>query len=172
MSQCSQNGKRVYKISADDFAEARIRASKVISEGRKGIKFSEEHIKHLCGHGKSVVNITTGEEFSSIKEAALSVGLKSPSKIIEVCKGKANSAGRDRNNNPCIWRYKGEEDKNFGLNTFYIQRKIKCIETGEIYESIREASRETGIGQVTIRNDCKHKTSRQKIKRLHFEYFE
>lgn len=173
MCQCTQNGAREYNISADDYALAREKAAKANSELRKGMKFSEEHKEHLCGHGKPVVNLTTKKYYASAKEAAQDTGTTS-TKIIECCKGKRGSIGKDPiTKEAYIWRYKGEEDKDFGFNLFIIVRKVECIETGEVYNNIREASRETGVGRYTIKSDCDDniKKSRTNKKRLHFKYF-
>lgn len=172
MCQCTQHGNRVYNISADEYALARENAAKANSEIRKGIIFSEEHKKNLCGHGKPVVNITTGIEYSSAKEGGIATGV-SNSKIIECCRGKRGSAGKDPITLlPYLWRYKGEEDKDFGYNIFYTQQEIECIETGIIYNSIREASNLTGVGRYTIKRDCDNTIKRKCFKkdRLHFKY--
>lgn len=55
-------------------------------------------------------------------------------------------------------------------NEVFIQRKIKCIETGVIYDSIRDAYRETGVGRRTIKTDCENSASRQSKNRKHFCY--
>ena len=51
-------------------------------------------------------------------------------------------------------------------------KKVRCVETGQVWDSVAQASRETGICDVCIYLCCsgKHKTcSKQK---LHFEYVE
>lgn len=53
---------------------------------------------------------------------------------------------------------------------FLMPEKIKCVETGEIYESIRDACRETGVARTTIKADCEKTASRQSKKRKHFCY--
>lgn len=169
MCQCTQHGERQYDITADDYADARERAARANSNIRKGMQFSEEHKKNLCGHGKAVVNITTGETFASAKEAGEKMGINA-GHIGECCRGQIPSAGRDIDGSPYIWRYNGEENIDFDFNDFHIFNKIICIETGEIYESSREASRQTGVGRTTIRSDCKKTSSRQNINRLHFAY--
>lgn len=169
MCQCNKKGKRAYNVSADEYAEAREKAAKANSEIRKGMKFSEEHIKHLCGHGKPVVNITTGEKFSSVKEASKKTGINA-SHISECCKGKRPSAGKNSNQS-FVWRYVGEENFDFGMNKFTLQKSVQCVETGKIYDSIREASRDTGIGRTTIKHDCLKLTKRTKSDRVHFQYY-
>jgi len=94
MCQCTQHGERQYNITADDYADAREKAACANSEIRKGIHFSEEHKKNLCGHGKAVINITTGENFASAKEAGEKTGINNKH-INECCRGQRGSAGRD-----------------------------------------------------------------------------
>ena len=48
------------------------------------------------------------------------------------------------------------------------QRRVKCVETNIIYDSISQASRETGISVGGICGCCKG--SFETIKGLHFEY--
>lgn len=47
-------------------------------------------------------------------------------------------------------------------------KKVKCIETGIIYESTNEASRQTGLAQASICNCCNGK--RKSCGGLHWEY--
>lgn len=172
MCQCNNNGKREYHITAQDYAEARKKAAKANSEIRKGMVFTDEHKKNLCGHGKTVVNIITGEVFNSAKEAGAFYNI-SNQHIIDCCKGKRGSAGRDvSTNRPYVWRYQGEEDKDFGFNTFIFQKRIVCVETGVVYDSRNEASRQTGVSKRTISTDCNKTSSRQSKKRLHFAFLE
>ena len=169
MCQCTQNGERKYNILADEYAYARDMASKVISESKKGIVLTEKHKHNLCGHGRSVINITTGDRYNSIKAASENTGINGQH-ICECCNGKRGSAGRN-NDEAFIWRYLGEEDKDFGFNLFYFQKKILCIETGVVYNSIRDANNDTGVHRRTIRTDCQNTSSRQNKNRLHFSYY-
>lgn len=56
---------------------------------------------------KKVICITTGEIFDSIKEASRQTGANQ-SHIVECCRGKRKSAGKDKDGNKLIWEY-GEE---------------------------------------------------------------
>lgn len=43
------------------------------------------------------------------------------------------------------------------LNNTYNTKKVICVETGVIYASLREAERQTGIGNASISKACKNK---------------
>lgn len=49
-------------------------------------------------------------------------------------------------------------------------KKIKCIETGQIFDSIKQASEKTGCDRSAIAKVCKGKM--EKVKGLHFKYVE
>lgn len=169
MCQCKQEGNRDYKISAEEYSLARINAAKIISETRKGIKFSEEHLEKLCQRGKPVINLTTGKVYNNAKIASDDTGVSS-SHIGECCRGEVARAGESEDGIPYIWRFVGEEEKEFPNSRIFMQKKVMCIETQIVYESIREACRDTGVDRCTIKRDCEKNASRQKKKRLHFCY--
>lgn len=172
MCQCTQNGKRVYNISAEDYAMARKCAAKASSESKLGVKLTKEHRESLKGRGKAVINVTTGESYISAYEAANQTGF-SVSHIFDCCKGKRGSCGKDtQTQKPYIWRFVGEENKDFGYIRFYTQKQVICLETKEVFDSIREANRITGAHRGTILRDCCKKCNRQKKDRLHFAYYE
>ena len=47
---------------------------------------------------------------------------------------------------------------NYGSRNKKISRKVQCIETGIVYDSLREAGRKTGINYQNISNNIKGKT--------------
>ena len=55
-----------------------------------------------------------------------------------------------------------------------VKRRVRCIETGKEYDSITEASKDTGVNISRIHNLCTGKTKGKfkwsKTKDLHFEY--
>lgn len=57
-----------------------------------------------------------------------------------------------------------------------VQRRVRCIETGKIYDTITQASEDTGVGISRIHNQCakkgKGKFTWSKLVDLHFEYVE
>ncbi len=50
------------------------------------------------------------------------------------------------------------------------QRKVKCLENSKIYNSVREAARDTGCHPSSIIDCCKGRSG--KTKNLHWEYAE
>lgn len=80
-------------------------------------------------------------------------------------------------------KHDGELNHMFGrtgeLNPFYgqhhseetlkkLSKRVRCIETGIIYPSIKEASRQTGISDGSICSVCKGK--RESVRGYHWEY--
>lgn len=69
-----------------------------------------------------------------------------------------------------------KENCNYGTRNQKVsnlkQKKVKCIETGIIYESLHKASLETGISVSCICNNCKGKTQFTRLngKKYHWEY--
>lgn len=169
MCQCKEKGNRKYKISAEEYSQARTNAAKINSEARKGIKFSEEHLEKLRQRGKPVINLTTGEVYNNAKVASVATGVGA-SHIRECCKGEVARAGESEDGIPYIWRFIGEENKESSHNKIFMQKKVMCIETQIVYESVREACRDTGVDRCTIKRDCEKSASRQSKKRLHFCY--
>ncbi|MGL5718831.1 MAG: GIY-YIG nuclease family protein [Paraclostridium sp.] len=78
-----------------------------INEILDGIE--NEKITRKRGYGgvrKRVILMNNGMQFESITSAAKFIGLKSESKITDVCKGKKKSAGKI-NGEKAIWKYIG-----------------------------------------------------------------
>lgn len=163
MCQCNERGNRKYKIDASEYAKARQNAAKIISESRKGMKFSDDHRKNLSGGGKPVINLTTGIVYLSAFDAGTKLNL-SYINIYECCNGKGRiSCGEDPiTKERYIWRYVGEENKVFNLGKAgkneNNKRKVRCIETNIEYESIADAYKSTGISKAAISGDCNHPT--------------
>lgn len=67
-------------------------------------------------------------------------------------------------------RYYNSDNPQYGYNKKSAYRAVRCIETKNIYLSIAEASRETGISRQSIGQCCKGKT--KSAGKLHWEYFE
>lgn len=43
---------------------------------------------------------------------------------------------------------------NYGTRNLRVSRSVKCIETGKIYYSVREASKQTGVSATSISKVC------------------
>lgn len=114
---------------------------------------------------KSVICVTTGKNYESVIEAERQTGVLN-SHICGCCKGKYKSAGVI-DGKPAIWMYlddyeklsneeKGTLKKQEFLNVGRPKRTI-CVTTGEIYESLNEAERQTGINHGSISECCLEK---------------
>ena len=83
-------------------------------------------------------------------------------KISKAMKGKpSNTKGRH-------WNL-SEEVKRKLINREDLSKKVLCVETGEVFESIKDAQRKTGIFQSGISKACrgKYKTAGK----FHWEFF-
>lgn len=66
--------------------------------------------------------------------------------------------------NPKLWHKKPE-----GAGTQ--PKKVLCVETGKIFESISEAERETGIPNTHISSVCNRKKSHKTAGGFHWQYY-
>ena len=116
---------------------------------------------------KKIINITTGRVFNSISEAAIEYKVL-PSTIIRVCQGKTYScvgyrfAYLDNNDNPIIVNTKDFKFSN---------KKVRNIETKNIFNSISEASRIMNIDRSSISNVCSNNGKSKTAGGFHWEYF-
>ena len=116
-------------------------------------KRNESFVKANC---QSVQCIETREIFDSVNKAAESCNV-SPSAVSNVLRGSSKTAGGFH------WRCVGKK-RNY--QTF--PKSVRCIETGEIFSSIKEAAKKFGIYPETIGRVLQ---GRQKTARgYHWEY--
>ena len=101
--------------------------------------------------------VETKEIYSSVSEAAKALNINR-SGISNALRGKARTAG------PYHWEY--VDDKRPAK---YGCRKIKCIETGDTYQSVQQAATSLGINRSCISNALRGKT--KKAGELHWEYY-
>ena len=90
--------------------------------------------------------------YNTTGEAAKALGLRGYSSIARCCKGEIGSV------KGFIWRYEGK--KNIPHKNPRKRRVAQKSENGEylkIYDSIKDASKDTGIGSTSILNCCKGK---------------
>jgi hypothetical protein len=91
---------------------------------------------------KKVICITTGEIFDSLKAAGDKYD-RCPVNIGTAASGKTRSCGQ-LNEIPLVWRYLDESNNVIDVKckcTRITKRKIKCITTGEIFQTITEAAK-------------------------------
>ena len=92
MCQCTSEKRNGCRISEEDYAEARIAAAKANSDIKKGKPLSKEHKEKLKGHGKPVINLTTGKTYVSAYSASEETGVLA-SHIGDCCNGRVARAG-------------------------------------------------------------------------------
>lgn len=119
----------------------------------------------------TIICLTTGEVFSSVSEIECKYGIPN-SNIIKCCKLERQSAGKLENGTPLIWNYYNYgEPKNkltrkeiyeyMGLNKKIPSnaRKVRCINTGEIFDMIADAERKYDAFGVRQCCNGKYKSS-------------
>lgn len=114
---------------------------------------------------KMVICVTTREIFNGAMEAERQTGVNQ-SNISLCCSGKRKSAGVI-NGKPAIWMYYDEylnlteeeieKIKNQEVPNEGRPKAIICLTTGEVYESVHEVSRETGVNLGNICACCRGK---------------
>ena len=110
---------------------------------------NEEYRKIFC---KPVICVNTQKIYPSIVEAANATGINK-SGIAKACNKIHHSAGTDSNNIPLQWEFY-EEGKEYLFTNPKLQNKnlskIICLTTGEIFDSISDASKKYGINHSCI----------------------
>ncbi len=99
---------------------------------------------------KSVYCYELRKYFPSITDAARETGANASS-ISACCKGKKDRAGGYR------WTYFEVGGQSIGNRAPAKGRvrKVKCVETGKVYESAAEAGRQTGVSASGISACCR-----------------
>lgn len=125
-------------------------------------------------HCTKVICINTNEIFDSIKKASQKYNVKMEN-IRACCKGETKTIGTHPNTNErLVWQYYEDyliEPKDIShMDLTHNQNicPVKCIETNTIYNSITEASKQTGANKSKIVAVCKGK--RKTAGGYHWEY--
>lgn len=147
------------------------------AENKKSFKYEKSKVK--------VVLLNTREVFESAEIAAKEKGTDRSS-LLKCCKGILLSSGKDSEGNKMVWRVyedyismtnKGIEEainisQNYKCKALY--QKIKCIETGEVFDSIKEACEKYNTSPSNITGYLKgrqYSAGRDKNGRLlHWDY--
>lgn len=153
------------KKKISEFHKGRKKSEKTckkISESKTGNCLSKEHRNKIgetirghivspetrakksisCRNKRAVVCIETGEIFESIAAAAKWVGISRDS-IADAIYGRIKSAGGYH------WRLDNKVNENATEDIFH-KRPVCCVETGEIFESVKAASKWAGVASCTI----------------------
>ena len=134
-----------WRYAQDTDEDWRARRDRYLSE--KGIK----------GYQR-IVCVETGEIFWSATEAAAYCG-KSESHIIHVCAGDGETAGGFH------WRYEGTTEEEFDRRmeqkaerrmkaNDVCKKRVRCVETGEVFDSYKEAAKEKGLISGSSISNC------------------
>lgn len=159
-------------------------AKQRMSEAKKGKHLTEEHKQKLSeimkgklvGENnpvaKKVICVTTQEVFNTMTEAGKAHSIKNVSHISKVCIGEQHSCGKLQDGTPLVWMYYDEylesskdiiEEKiyksttaNSGKNNPK-SKKVICITTKEVFETITEGSKKYNISRQTLTDCCRHR---------------
>lgn len=119
------------------------------SETRKGRE--KESLK------RKVICLNTKEIFKDMFTAAKKYNLNS-SNLTSCCQGKQISFGKDEKGNPLMWKYLDEYNPQKDDNQKYRNlsfKRVRCLETGEEFENIKEAAKKYNIVASNIGRVCK-----------------
>lgn len=123
---------------------------------------------------QEVVCVETGEIFKSITDAAKFAN-RSEANIRAVLYGRIETSGKDENGNRYHWKYL-DESKNGKLRKANRPNKVKCLETGEIFNSLSDVCDKLEINYNSLSGHLQRRgkscISRKngEIKRFTFEY--
>lgn len=134
------------------------------AESLKGFKHSEETRKKLSEARK-------GKHHSEESKAKMSESHKGKPKSEEAIKKMSESLkGKYKGeNSPLYGKPKSEEHRKKIIES-HMRRKVYCVETDKVYNSIKEASEELGLFSTGICACCKGK--QKHYKGYHFYYTE
>lgn len=124
-----------------------------------GLKMSEESKeKNRIAHLGKKATLETKQKISESNKG------KHNKKKTESQRQKISEATKIGMNNPELRKRLSEKAKQRKNNT----KKVRCIETNKIYQTIREASKDTNIGAWGIGQNCLKK--RKSAGKLHWEF--
>lgn len=113
--------------------------------------------KYLEAKARQVICIDTGEIYISIAEASRELGINYDN-IHQVCIGNNNCArGNDGHYYQFAYYEKGVEYKLKKIKNLKTPKAVVCVNTGETFNSTREAAQKTGVGQSHISQCCNGK---------------
>lgn len=112
---------------------------------------------------RPVMCVETGEVFESTRLASITMNIECTS-ITSCCRGKYKTAGGYH------WVYEGEEINPELLKPHKMYKKVRCIETGVVFNTMAEAAKWAGLkNHTSITNCCK---GRQETSGgYHWEYY-
>ena len=113
---------------------------------------------------RDIICITTNKTFKDATEAKIYGNLKNTESIYKNCKFKTITEG-ENDYGKLQWMFLDEYLKYGNLHIKFDKEnenftKVVCIETGEIYDSIKEASNKFITNEENIRSVCNRKSKR------------
>ncbi|MDR0676769.1 MAG: GIY-YIG nuclease family protein [Elusimicrobiota bacterium] len=148
------------------------RLGKHLSEETKEklrIKQIGKYIGGKSPRAKKVICLETNEIFDSISKAAIWCNIKSSADISTCCKNKSITAGiHPITNERLHWKYYDDFiNNNIKFKKEKLRKKVICLETNEIFDSISEAGRTKKIDISFLCKCCKNGNS---AKGFHWRY--
>lgn len=130
MAHITKFNQRDYEISADEYEEAKIAFSKTIREAMKGRQFTDKTIQRMKESAKERFSIPENNPMYGKKHSEETKN--------KISKSKANLSETTRKK----------------MSDAKPKKAVICLTTGIIYESVREAERQTGVYSGDISNCC------------------
>ena len=145
------NANIIYKICNDKYKSYKtLNGMHFIWCDLKTDKYIEEVLNNTNKSCKKVICLNTGEIFNKIKDAVEDTKYNnvSDSSISQCCNGEYKTSGTLNNGERLVWMYYDDyinlSDKEIELYMNKTKhngyRKVRCITTNEIFETIKEAS--------------------------------
>lgn len=117
------------------------------------IKKPYERKKVICANNNMI--------FENFDEAAKFAKV-SPQLVRSICNGNRNGNA----NGYTFYYYEGKKD--YKVKTFTREKRVVCVETGEVFPSLKEAAKNNKSAEVNICNCCKGK--QKTYKGFHWKY--
>jgi len=141
--------------------------SKAGKENANAIATLRRLAKERIQIDKTVVLTNTKEEFSNHIEAGNIYGIQN-NKILKNCLGETLTAGKNKEGNHLIWVFKESFREGFDYQTELekeyetrspqnAKRKVICLPTGEVFDSIKQASERYNLQQANLSKVCQGK---------------
>lgn len=89
-------------------------------------------------------NIIYDSQLGASKETGVNL-----SSIVRCCHGEQKTAGGYH------WEFVEESRRSMDYGVYKTRKKVRCIETGIVYDSITSAANNIGVSTTSIRNACK-----------------
>lgn len=141
---------------------------------RLGRRYSEKLLS-ICdnGNGYKVVNLKVNgkQKTCTVHRLVATAFIPNPFRLDEI-----NHKDGDKSNNKVEnleWCNRSENVKhavNTGLHTYFGQRKVQCVETGQIFDSIKEAQNFVGVKGARISNVCRQRRGAKTCAGYHWRY--